>query len=66
VTYVPRLLELLGKRLPGSAHVQYLLKWSLCLLQAHGSQLRKDGPRLMPAFRALQKALLRMQDDLVR
>jgi len=63
---VPRLLQLLAKRLPQSAHLEYHLQWALYLLQSHGLMMKKDGARHMSTCRSLQKSILRAQEDLGR
>ena len=62
----PRLLALLAKHLPASPHLSFLLSFSLALLQTHGATLRRDPSRHAPHFRALQRAILRVQEDVGR
>jgi len=65
-TYLKRLLELLGKRLQASPHIEYYLRWSLAILNSHGPMLREHSTEFLGTLRALQKSLAIHFTDLSR
>ena len=45
-------------------HVEYTLQWVNLLFIKHGRFFKENSNQLLPAFRALQKTFLKIQEDL--
>jgi periodic tryptophan protein 2 len=59
-----RLLQVVGKVLEDSPHIEFYLQWSLELLQTHGKYMDRNRASFMRAFRALHKAVSTKYADL--
>jgi periodic tryptophan protein 2 len=59
-----RLLQVVGKVLEDSPHIEFYLQWSLEILQTHGKYMDRNRASFMRAFRALHKAVSTKHADL--
>jgi len=55
--YVERVLSLLAEKIENSPHIQFYLRWVVCMMQSHGSMLRHNGMRMLSTLRALHKKM---------
>jgi periodic tryptophan protein 2 len=59
-----RLLQIVGKAMADSPHVQFYLQWILQLLQTHGLYMEKHRGRFLRAFRSIHKAVQTRSSEL--
>jgi len=63
---IRRIIDLLGKALSSSPHLEFYLVWARAILTFHGSFLKISSTKLAPSFRALYKNLNRSYTDLTQ
>jgi len=64
--YLKQLFLVLTKRIESSAHIEYYLVWVQAILTCHGNHLKSNKAHFLSAFRGMQKAILKHQDNLFR
>ena len=64
MTYTEKMLSLLASQLEASAHLEFYLTWSECLLTLHCPLFQTESSSTQALLRALQKSLTRKLQDL--
>lgn len=59
-------MDFIASQTDRSPHLEYHLMWIKHLFNKHGSYLKEHAPALMTTFRALQKTILKQQEDLAK
>ena len=62
--YLARFLAALAETAEASPHVEHVLAWTTGLCAAHGRAMQARAAELLPACRALTRALSRLHEDL--
>lgn len=61
---IQRLLEIIAIIIDTSKHIEFLLRWLLCIIMIHGKYIKKSGPLCISSCRALLRVLLNIHKDL--
>lgn len=63
-TYLQRLFEAFADLLENCPHLEFTLRWCQELCKVHGTSIQQNCQNLIPALKSLQKAIIRLQEDL--
>jgi periodic tryptophan protein 2 len=61
--HLERLLQMIGKMVEESPHVEFYIQWCLELLQTHGMYIDRNRKQFLRALRAMHKAVTTKRDD---
>lgn len=64
--YLQKLLTFIAVQTESSPHLEYHLLWIKHLFNRHGQNLKENASAMMTTFRALQKNLMKQQDDIAK